>query len=151
MRNLSIFRVFSLLIFSLFVVSCSSTSRLTSSSQGTISTATASISTSSTSTESNQSLTAKVGEEITIKLDENPTTGYGWSYFISGDCNSIKNISDKYEPDLESMKEQLVGFGGVRTFVFSAVSKGSVEITFSYMRPWEKEAIEQKVYKITIN
>lgn len=89
-----------------------------------------------------------VGENLTITLDENPTTGYTWNYEIS-DENKIVIASDNY---IESENEEIVGAGGIHEWTFSALDSGEVEVTFNYYRSWEgaKSSISKKVYKITI-
>uniref|UniRef100_A9A684 Proteinase inhibitor I42 chagasin domain-containing protein n=1 Tax=Methanococcus maripaludis (strain C6 / ATCC BAA-1332) TaxID=444158 RepID=A9A684_METM6 len=90
-----------------------------------------------------------IGENITIKLDENPTTGYAWNYSISDD-SKIEVLSDEYIQD--DVDDGIVGAGGVHEWTFNATESGEVEITFDYYRSWEgiENSVNTVVYKITI-
>ena len=127
-----------------------STTPSSNSSSTYSSTTTTTTTTTTTSTDGSKTLTAKAGEQFTISLDENPTTGYTWSYFITKGSDKISFVSEQYNPNLEALKQQLLGAGGVKNFVFSAKAKGEAEIIFSYKRVWESAAIQQETYKITI-
>ena len=85
-----------------------------------------------------------------IELEGNPTTGYTWVYTMSP-RGIISEISNEYIPD--SSGEKLVGAGGKFVFTFEAISKGTAEIFFSYLRIWEegKAPIRTAVYKATVD
>lgn len=87
------------------------------------------------------------GEKFSISLESNPTTGYSWE--VDFDSTAIELIDNKYTSDSQ---EEVVGAGGTETFEFLALQSGETQITFSYLRPWEKdkEPIETKVYNISI-
>lgn len=78
-----------------------------------------------------------VGDKVAINLEENPTTGYGWNFFIEPENqNVIANIHEDYkefahEPDM-------VGVGGIKTYRFDATEKGKVKVDGYYYRPWEQ-------------
>jgi inhibitor of cysteine peptidase len=90
-----------------------------------------------------------IGENITIKLDENPTTGYTWNYSISDD-GKIELLFDEYIQD--EVEDGIVGAGGVHEWTFNATESGEVEITFEYYRSWEgvEGSINTIIYKITV-
>ncbi|VVB93665.1 Chagasin family peptidase inhibitor I42 [uncultured archaeon] len=88
-------------------------------------------------------LKIKHGENFTIFFNGNPTTGYTWESQL--DTNYIKLNWKKFEPSSKS-----VGAGGKERFEFQAIKNGETEIVFIYKRPWEKEAVDKKVYKIII-
>ena len=92
-------------------------------------------------------INTKKGENFLVVLDSNPTTGYSWE--VDVDFNYIK-LDDKSFNSESS--EEIVGAGGNETFNFTALKSGETEITFSYLRPWEKdvEPVEKKVYNIVI-
>lgn len=87
----------------------------------------------------------KKGESFSVVLEANPTTGYQWE--LDFDPDYIQLIDREYAP---SSPREVVGAGGQETFNFLALKSGKTEITFSYLRPWEKEAIKKRVYKIII-
>ena len=86
-----------------------------------------------------------VGENFSITLDSNPTTGYMWE--AQFDSNFIKNISREYKA---SPGEPMPGKGGTETFVFLALKSGETNITMKYRRSWKEEPIEEKSYSIKI-
>lgn len=84
------------------------------------------------------------GEEFTIKLKGNPTTGYAWylkdptklDKSIVKPTNLNKFNSADYVSDQHP--EGMVGVGGSYLFKFEAVSKTDlVDINFVYKRSWE--------------
>jgi len=89
----------------------------------------------------------KKGDKFLVVLDSNPTTGYSWEYSINSEY--IQFIDKDFVSESEG---QMVGVGGNETFNFLALESGETEITFSYLRSWEKdvEPIEKKVYNIII-
>ena len=116
----------------------------------TTSSSTTTTTTTSSSYQENY-LDAKVGDEIIIDLEENPTTGYSWQYYITEGAQSIFHISDNYKQDEEATKLGLLGAGGIHRFVFSCRKEDKVIITFDYLRPWEDESIDRRLYHINIS
>lgn len=72
---------------------------------------------------------------LTIVLDENPTTGYGWSYTPSAE-GMLREVSSEYAQDPDSAG--LMGAGGKRTWVFEGLMPGDVTLQFQYARPFEE-------------
>lgn len=91
---------------------------------------------------------AKAGEEFTIKLDENRTTGYQWSYAVSDE--KIVSISkDDYVTD--EANENVEGAGGQRVLTFKANATGNTTINMVYERSWEKNEDDEKLsYEIEV-
>ena len=90
----------------------------------------------------NTSISVRAGEELTIKLDENPTTGYQWSYTVS-DESIVALSSDEYVTD--STAEDVEGAGGQRVLTFKAKSKGSAVIDMVYERSWEPSENDDRI------
>lgn len=70
---------------------------------------------------------------LTISLNENPTTGYTWSYTLEG--TNLVFSNDSYEPD--EAEEGVAGSGGTHDFVFEGTSEGSATLSFTEGQPWE--------------
>jgi inhibitor of cysteine peptidase len=85
------------------------------------------------------------GEDFTIKLESNPTTGYKWQ--PTYDDTYVKLISNDFMPAMQATK--VLGAGGVERFFFRAIKSGNTEIEMLYKRVWEKKA--RKSRKITVN
>lgn len=78
---------------------------------------------------------------VTVSLDENSSTGYGWQYAVSND-GILVLTDDTYHSDAPA---GIVGAGGIRSFSFSGLKEGSTLITFTYLRPWEGTPIRTVV------
>lgn len=91
---------------------------------------------------------SKVGDTFTIPLEANHTTGYSWRLAQSPDSAILKQLGEKYEEDSSGR----VGAGGVETWTFQAMSRGSTTLVFEYVRPFEKGVPPAKTsrFKITI-
>jgi predicted secreted protein len=89
------------------------------------------------------SMTSESGDKFTISFESNPTTGYSW--FAETEPEFVKVVDEKFET-----KSNLIGASGVQTFIFQSLKAGQTKITLSYMRPWEKVAIEKHDIAITI-
>lgn len=80
-------------------------------------------------------VTIKQGQILTISLESNPTTGYGWQV-VEMDA-SILAQSGETEYRQTSGTEGLAGAGGVETLRFEALAAGQTTLTLGYMRSWE--------------
>lgn len=81
-----------------------------------------------------------------IRLEENPTTGYGWQYTVA-DENIAVVEDDEYVQN--QVPEGWTGVGGEHTYRLSGISSGETTITFKYVRPWETDKAPEK--EITFN
>ena len=93
---------------------------------------------------SRESITLKLGEELNLSLESNPTTGYMWN--ATFDQSMIEQVSYRYDP----ASTDLIGGGGIETFTFKAKAAGETELVMRYKRAWESEAIKERVYQITV-
>jgi len=85
---------------------------------------------------------------VEIDLESNPTTGYQWQYDTKQD-GIIKEVSKKYKKD--DVPEGITGSGGIDIWTFEGIKKGSTEVTFKYLRPWEGEAIKTRNFIFTVD
>jgi inhibitor of cysteine peptidase len=72
----------------------------------------------------------KVGELTTVRLPENPTTGYRWQTASDDAC--LRLVDDRFD-GAQSPR----GAGGVRVLVFEAVRAGSASLRLMKSRSWE--------------
>lgn len=79
---------------------------------------------------------AKAGQQFTIVLGANHTTGYRWQLANGTDKNIVGLLGSEYK----ASDEGRVGSGGREVWTFLAKSQGRTKISFRYARPWEKEA-----------
>ena len=101
---------------------------------------------STTSVDTN-SLTAEKGATVTIRLEGNPSTGYGWE--ASEISPNLTLIEKRFEDTRAD--PQLVGAPGIFVFTFKALDVGMGSVRLDYLRPWEKTApIKSETYRIRV-
>jgi inhibitor of cysteine peptidase len=71
-----------------------------------------------------------VGQELVVRLQENPTTGYRWQLAIPPDGLALDD--DAYEAATDRP-----GSGGVRTFRLHATGPGTHRLGAALRRSWE--------------
>ncbi len=76
-------------------------------------------------------------EYAVVQLTGNPTTGYLWTSSIDAE-GVLSPGSDFFTADANP--ENLVGAGGVQTFIFGASGPGEATVTFEYARSFEPGA-----------
>jgi inhibitor of cysteine peptidase len=80
-------------------------------------------------------ITVTNGQEFSVTLASNPTTGFRWDLARPINTNFVRLLTNEYvRPD-----SQLMGAGGNEVWKFRATSEGKTEIDLKYARPWEKE------------
>ena len=89
-----------------------------------------------TYTETNSEIVASVGENFTISLESNQSTGYSWSVGMVSDNAQVVVAGMDY--DLPEGSK--TGQGGAEVWHLKAVAPGSVKLLFYYARSWEKDA-----------
>jgi len=83
-----------------------------------------------------ETIEVTVGEEFTISLDSNPTTGYSWE-LTSPLPAWLELVGSEYI--LTPTDPPVVGGGGVEGWTFRASDAGTASLTFEYRRPWETD------------
>jgi inhibitor of cysteine peptidase len=94
--------------------------------------------------DSGSEVSVEVGDEFEVRLESNPTTGYGWVVAAQPD------VVDLLTSDFEAPDTELVGAGGVEVLVFEAMAPGSGELRLEYVRsfddpPVPAEAVEYQL------
>jgi inhibitor of cysteine peptidase len=87
----------------------------------------------------------KTGAVITVKLQENPTTGYSWNLTTTP---GLQIMNDTYKPTYATGK--MVGSGGTHIWDISAVATGEQKITGVYMRSWEPVSGNETAFSMTV-
>lgn len=95
-----------------------------------------------------QTLKLTVGQQTTVELEENPSTGYRWTIDAKAGVNaSILRISDRGFSQ-EAGGKRLLGAPGIHRWSIEATSAGSASVTFVYARSWEATSVRQ--HQVTI-
>lgn len=93
--------------------------------------------------DSGKTITVNKGETFTVKLDENPTTGYSWNMTVG---NGLQIVSDRYVPNAT----HLIGSGGYHEWTIKAVGNGTYMVSGVYKRPWEPVVGNEQRYTLTV-
>ena len=103
-----------------------------------------------TATASGTTVSAAVGDRVTITLDENPSTGYQWDLKLSPGLKLVAStfLGPSFSP---SPSPAIVGAGGVRTWLIEVVKPGVLTITGAYFRPWESASKSAARFSLTID
>lgn len=72
------------------------------------------------------------GESLIIVLEENPTTGFSWTY-DEYDTAVLELVVDKYIPN--ESDPNVVGSGGIHHYEFKGLSEGETTLTLSISNP----------------
>ncbi len=88
----------------------------------------------------------KVGEQIVIKLDSNPSTGYTWEA-KDLDTTMFEQVGDTA---FTSSNPSLVGAGGTLTLTFKVLKAGTNTLTLVYHRPWETDVDPIDMFAVTV-
>jgi inhibitor of cysteine peptidase len=94
------------------------------------------------------SLEAKVGQEFTITLESNATTGYQWQLAKPLDESMVKLVGSEYK----APQDGRVGQGGEEIWTFKAMGTGKTEVAMKYVRSWEKDVqpAEERTFTVTV-
>jgi inhibitor of cysteine peptidase len=85
-----------------------------------------------------------VGEQITLRLEGNPTTGWAWRVTVLDPAV----VAPAGEPDYESSSDA-DGSGGTYTFRFEAIGPGSTTVVLQYFPSWEEPTEASETFTFT--
>jgi inhibitor of cysteine peptidase len=90
------------------------------------------------------------GQDFTVSLQSNPTTGYQWQLAQPLNPKVLKKVGSVYQASPAGTGT--VGAGGVEIWTFKAVGKGKDDIKMQYVRPNDKSAkpTEERVFSVTV-
>jgi inhibitor of cysteine peptidase len=101
-----------------------------------------------TFTEKDDGTTAEVAanQRFAVKLNENPTTGYGWNASTS---SGLTILSSDFQENAHA--EGMVGVGGIRPWVLQATGDGNQSFDAVYGRSWETPSGNETSFKLVVN
>jgi len=97
-------------------------------------------------TDPSRPIDVQKGQQFTIVLDSNRTTGYRWEPAFNTDSGILELVGSKYEVS----DTQKIGAGGREIWFFNAKSTGAIKISFKYARPWESQVEPAKTTSFEI-
>jgi inhibitor of cysteine peptidase len=94
-------------------------------------------------------LNVAVGQEFTVTLASNATTGYHWELAAPLDEAVVKLVNSEYQ----TPETSALGAPGQEIWTFQAVGKGQTVIDLKYVRPWEKDVapVETASYGVAVH
>jgi inhibitor of cysteine peptidase len=88
-----------------------------------------------TGAESGQTIRVRPGDEIVLRLRENPTTGFRWQ--VETAAPFVVEIADNFELDAQPQ----IGSGGSREWRFQVTSSQGVgRLALKHWQSWEGDA-----------
>jgi len=137
-------------LLTLTVVMAGCTSSVTSNNTSTVSTQTSeNVSMTTTTNATNEThrepITAVQGQNFTITLRSNPSTGYHWEPQFDSTALSLTDSVFVSDPN----PHNLVGVPGSQVFTFQGLAKGTTTITFNNISP-AQSVTEQAIYVVTV-
>jgi predicted secreted protein len=98
-----------------------------------------------TETDAGKTFVAHTGDQITIQLAANATTGFAWA-IDKTDTTVLALQRETYTP----YPGGAIGSGGTAVFIFRAQHPGTVHLQLKYWRSWEGDSSIVKRYDVTI-
>jgi inhibitor of cysteine peptidase len=93
-----------------------------------------------------KTVTVTNGQEFSVTLASNPTTGYRWDLAKPLNTNFVRLLTNEYvRPD-----SRLMGAGGREVWRFKAITQGTTEIDLKYARSWEKDVAPAQKTNIAV-
>jgi inhibitor of cysteine peptidase len=87
----------------------------------------------------------QTGDELTVQLSENPTTGYRWGIDQAGEP-----VLALQHDDFSLPQEPLIGQGGQRVLTWVAQQPGQTQIRLKLWREWAGDASTVERFQIEI-
>jgi inhibitor of cysteine peptidase len=96
-----------------------------------------------------QPIEVGAGEEFSIVLESNPTTGYHWAIVGELDSNVVGFVKNDYTSTSDPNQ---VGGGGLDVWSFKAASAGQAQITLGYYPPSNElvEPQQKVIFTVTV-
>ena len=99
-----------------------------------------------TAADNGKSIRVAPGEKLTLRLKENPSTGFRWTVDMSNNEYLTLRSSD-YIPDSGGVP----GGGGKRVFIFEAKRIGNFRLSLKLGREWERDKRPASRFDVSIH
>jgi inhibitor of cysteine peptidase len=101
-----------------------------------------------TDADNGSAATVKAGQTIHLRLEANPTTGFGWE--VSQVDAQLLALQGEKTYEEAKQNKQLVGGGGWESFSFTAQQTGETTLKLIYHRSWEEGVEPAETFEIKI-
>ena len=92
-------------------------------------------------------LGVRAGEQFTVELESNPTTGYQWQPDF--DPAALRLVGRDFSLARAAAGAAMaVGGGGIERFRFESLAAGTSRLSFAYQRAWEPGVRDQAQFEI---
>lgn len=95
------------------------------------------------------SVTLNVDQVLAVKLESNPTTGYGW-HIVAVDDTILQSQGDVEYIQQDRQGTPMVGVGGWETLRFKALKSGTTTLTLGYSRSFEPDVPPIEEFTLTV-
>jgi len=85
-----------------------------------------------------------VGDVLELRLPGNPTTGYTWQ------VTALPSQLQQQGEPVHRSGSQMLGAGGITSFMFRTTTPGDTTLELVYRRPWEQNTLPQKTCRIQL-
>lgn len=100
-----------------------------------------------TSSDSSSEVELGSGEKFEVRLESNPSTGYGWEVSAMTSPGVVDLVSQGFE---SSADENIVGASGTEVFVFRATDAGAGILRLEYVRPFDDPVVPERVVEYIV-
>ena len=103
-----------------------------------------------TDADAGETVTLDVGQDLVVRLESNPSTGYSWEAI---EIPAVLEGPSAPTHEQDSEAEGVVGAAGTDVFTFTASEDaGDGTLVLAYRRPWEENvpAEEEFVLEVTV-
>ncbi len=91
----------------------------------------------------------EVGQILTVTLDANPTTGYGWEQ-VADQESILEQIGEPEFKPSDTGEPPVVGAGGWEILRFEATGAGQMTLQLVYHRSWEEDVEPLQTFSIQV-
>ncbi len=102
-----------------------------------------------TNSDRGKTVTLKAGQSLTLRLDENPTTGYRWILPVF-DAQLIQLTDDRFEPTVMANKPMMMGAGGQRILVLQTNRPGTIHLNLENKQSWDLKSPSAESFALTV-
>jgi inhibitor of cysteine peptidase len=102
-----------------------------------------------TNSDRGKTITLKAGQSLTLRLNENPTTGHRW-IIPAFDAQLIRLTDDRFEPTAKANKPMMMGAGGQRILVLQANRPGTIHLNLENKQSWNLESPSAESFALTV-